>query len=122
MASFGVHTLFVTMPHYGPRGEIHMASSAAVCSICGKSVSLQDCKVDEHGKAMHATCYAAKISSARDGSLRPWRQIARELAAESDAKRILELSLELNEAIAAQGMQTDNHFSGHKKEINRTLR
>jgi hypothetical protein len=67
---------------------------------------------------VHATCYAAKISSARDGALRPWRQIARELAAESNTKRIVELSLELNQAIAAQGMQTDNEFTGHKKEFN----
>ena len=37
---------------------------------------------------------------------------------ESNAKRILKVSLELNEAIAAQGTLTDNDFSGHKKEIN----
>jgi len=75
-------------------------------------------QLDEHGKTLHETCYAAKISSARDGALRPWRQVARELAVESNAKRILKVSLELNEAIAAQGTLTDNDFSGHKKEIN----
>ena len=93
-----------------------MASLESVCSICGKSVSLKDCKVDEHGKAVHGTCYVAKVGSASDGALRSWRQIARELAAENNHKRVLELSLELNEAIAAQGMNIDDEVSGHKRK------
>jgi hypothetical protein len=84
-----------------------MASLAHVCSICGKPISLQDCKVDEHGKAVHGTCYADKINSTPDGVLRPWRQIARELALENNATRILELSSELTRALEAQGMNTD---------------
>jgi hypothetical protein len=92
-----------------------MASLAPVCSICGKPVSLQDCKVDEHGNAVHGTCYAAKLTSATDGALRPWRQIARELASEHDRNRVLELSLELGEAMAAQGMDIDAEVSGQKK-------
>jgi hypothetical protein len=42
--------------------------------------------------------------SSYDGSGRPWREIARELAREKNSKRVLELSHELSEAIAAQGM------------------
>ena len=116
LANLGVLTFSATMRHCG--GEINMASLASVCSICGNSVLLQDSKADEHGMAVHATCYAAKISSAGDGALRPWRQIARELAAESNNERIYELQLELNEAMAAQRMQGDNDFSGNRKEIN----
>ena len=41
--------------------------------------------------------------SQSDGKIRPWRQIARELATERDSQRILELSKELNEALMAQG-------------------
>jgi len=46
--------------------------------------------------------------------LRPWRQIARELAVENDTKRILELSLELRAAMAAQGMHPDDE--GHRPQ------
>src|SRR5215469_8746637 len=92
-----------------------MASLAHVCSICGKPVSLQDCKVDEYGKAVHGTCYVAKVGPPTDGALRPWRQIARELASEHNSMRILDLSLELTKAMAAQGMDIDNGINGHDK-------
>jgi hypothetical protein len=92
-----------------------MPSTVYVCSICGKPVSLEDCNVDEHGNAVHGTCYAAKLGSGTDGASRPWRQIARELALEHDRTRILELSDELSKAMAAQGMNTDADVSAHKK-------
>ena len=38
-------------------------------------------------------------------TLRPWRQIASELAVEHDSKRLLDLTTELNQAIEAQGME-----------------
>jgi hypothetical protein len=38
-----------------------------------------------------------------DGKIRPWRQIARELAEERDSQRILALPTELNNALLAQG-------------------
>ena len=91
-----------------------MATLAHVCSLCGNAVTLQDCKIDEYGEPVHASCYA-KIRSANNGALRPWRQIARELATEHNSKRILELSLELNKAMAAQGMNVDPEISGHEK-------
>jgi len=39
-----------------------------------------------------------------DGNFRPWREIAKELAAEQDDKRVRELAQELNCAIEAQGI------------------
>jgi hypothetical protein len=94
-----------------------MASLAHVCSICGQPVSLQGCKIDEHGNAVHETCYAAQLSSATDGALRPWRQIARELTSERNHMRILELSQELTKAMAAQGM--DAEINGREKGSDR---
>ena len=31
------------------------------CWICGQLVMLEDCKVDEHGMAVHEKCYVVKI-------------------------------------------------------------
>lgn len=31
------------------------------CLICGKEVSLRDCKTDEHGRAVHEECYAQQL-------------------------------------------------------------
>jgi hypothetical protein len=31
------------------------------CWICGNKVSLERCKIDEHGRAVHEQCYVAKI-------------------------------------------------------------
>jgi hypothetical protein len=43
--------------------------SQKVCWICGKSLALEDCKVDEHGLPVHDNCYVAKVSrSDRDDS------------------------------------------------------
>ena len=32
------------------------------CSICGKHVALEKCKIDEQGGAVHAACYFRKVS------------------------------------------------------------
>jgi hypothetical protein len=37
--------------------------AARCCWICGKPVSLENCKVDEHGLAVHEECYLAKVAS-----------------------------------------------------------
>lgn len=31
------------------------------CWICGSEISLEQCKIDEHGRAVHAECYMANI-------------------------------------------------------------
>lgn len=31
------------------------------CLICGREVSLKDCKTDEHGRAVHEDCYAQQL-------------------------------------------------------------
>jgi len=33
-----------------------------ICWICGNRVSLERCKIDEHGRAVHEDCYVAKIA------------------------------------------------------------
>ncbi len=32
------------------------------CWICDQPIRLEDCKIDEHGRAVHETCYVAKVS------------------------------------------------------------
>lgn len=43
---------------------------------------------------------------ARDGKIRPWREIAQELRAERDPQRIVELASELTAALDAQSSHT----------------
>jgi hypothetical protein len=31
------------------------------CWICGRTIFLEDCKVDEHGLPVHEQCYTTKI-------------------------------------------------------------
>jgi hypothetical protein len=33
-----------------------------VCWICGKALSLEECKVDEHGQAVHEECSVELLS------------------------------------------------------------
>jgi hypothetical protein len=33
-----------------------------ICWICGKTTSLESCKVDEHGLPVHEACQALKLS------------------------------------------------------------
>ena len=53
--------------------------------------------IGQHEKGIHMWV--------EDGQLRSWREIARELARETNAQKIVELSHKLNGAIAAQGMK-----------------
>ena len=39
------------------------STQAVVCGICGKTVGLEKCKVDEAGVAVHARCYFEKVSA-----------------------------------------------------------
>jgi hypothetical protein len=43
-------------------------NSQRLCWICGKSVALEDCRVDEHGLPVHEECYVVKIATSRDTS------------------------------------------------------
>ena len=56
-------------------------------------------------------CDAAQVRSRYDGVLRSWRQIAQELFVENDAKRRMELALELIEAL-----RTDSGSNAHQQE------
>lgn len=37
-----------------------MNTKPLACWICGKVIDLSDCKVDEHGLAVHEACYVAR--------------------------------------------------------------
>lgn len=32
-----------------------------LCWMCGYVVTLEDCKIDEHGMAVHENCYVARV-------------------------------------------------------------
>ena len=40
--------------------------SSPYCWICGKPVLLEDCKVDEKGRAVHESCYIAKVAQQKE--------------------------------------------------------
>ena len=39
-----------------------LQDSALRCWICGESCRLEDCKIDEHGRAVHEVCHVAKLT------------------------------------------------------------
>ena len=40
------------------------------CWICGNTVDLETCKVDEHGMAVHGDCYLLKVALASESMVR----------------------------------------------------
>lgn len=40
-------------------------SGPALCSICGIPVELENCKINETGKAVHGSCYFGRIARRR---------------------------------------------------------
>jgi hypothetical protein len=40
-----------------------------LCWLCGTRVSLEDCKIDEHGEAVQEKCYVSKLALSRRSSL-----------------------------------------------------
>ena len=36
------------------------------CWICDKPVPLEDCKIDEQGRAVHESCYLTKVASQKE--------------------------------------------------------
>ena len=53
--------------------------------------------------------------SLQDGELRPWREVAEELAHETDSAKIVELSDELDEALAAQDIGAESQRSDSRR-------
>jgi len=45
--------------------------SIKFCWICGRSVSLENGKTDEHGNIVHEACYAARLRLEHDGRTAP---------------------------------------------------
>ena len=50
-----------------------------MCWICGKSVDLKTCKIDEHGSAVHEQCHAAKVAL-KNGSHIPAKTMLKDTA------------------------------------------
>jgi hypothetical protein len=40
---------------------LHTTIKSTYCWICGRELSLEDCKTDEHGRAIHEECYVARM-------------------------------------------------------------
>jgi hypothetical protein len=40
---------------------VHPKISTHLCWICGNAVSLEECKIDEHGMPVHEECYIVLI-------------------------------------------------------------
>ena len=40
-----------------------------LCWLCGTRVSLEDCRIDEHGEAVQEKCYVSKLVLSRCSSL-----------------------------------------------------
>jgi hypothetical protein len=44
--------------------ELHAIASGLVsCVICGAPVQLEDCNIDEIGRAVHGKCYIGKLAA-----------------------------------------------------------
>jgi hypothetical protein len=67
------------------------------CALCGKRCPPETCKVTYQGEPVHNECIVAKLTGK---PLRPWHEIARELAKETNRNRVAELRKELNQALA----------------------
>jgi hypothetical protein len=48
--------------------ETKMGQDAAVCPVCGIAVGLENCKIDEGGRAVHEACYLASLEKRRSES------------------------------------------------------
>jgi hypothetical protein len=48
--------------------EMFSVRAAYCCWICGKPVTLENCKVDEHGFPVHGDCYVVRAAL---NSMRP---------------------------------------------------
>ncbi len=47
------------------REKMSSVSGESVCSICGKAVKLEQCKIDENGNPVHDHCYVKKVGAIR---------------------------------------------------------
>ena len=50
-----------------------------LCSICFKSISLEDCKVDEDGRPVHEKCYAERVLHTHPSAGKPSRRTGRDV-------------------------------------------
>ena len=43
--------------------DAQVSNSQRFCWMCGKTVSLEECKLDEEGLPVHENCYVAKVAT-----------------------------------------------------------
>lgn len=48
--------------------------STRFCWVCGRAISLDNCKLDEHGNAVHSECYDMRQKLKQAGSLNEIRK------------------------------------------------
>jgi hypothetical protein len=45
-------------------------ATSKTCWICGRAVSLEECKIDEYGQAVHERCCVARLARERKPELK----------------------------------------------------
>ncbi len=55
------------------------------CWICDKAITLEICTIDEHGKGVHAECYAAKLAL---GDANPSREKEQRTSVVEEIKKV----------------------------------
>ena len=59
------HTYFEQVPvavaKQVAQAEAQSSRRMVACAICGLRVELEECKIDEHGDAVHDKCYLASM-------------------------------------------------------------
>ncbi len=70
------------------------------CWICDKPITLENCKIDEYGKGVHAECYAAKVAHPNDKSEGEkggrWQELCALAATEQDPQKLFILMQEIH--------------------------
>ncbi len=70
------------------------------CWICNKAIPLENCKVDEYGKGVHAECYTAMLARPNGKSIGEKEKRSWELCAlatkEQDPNKLFALVAEIN--------------------------
>jgi len=73
------------------------------CWICDKDVTLENCKIDEYGKSVHAQCYVAKLAHPNGESISEKELRSRELRAlsktEQDPQKLSALVHKMNQLL-----------------------
>lgn len=94
--------------------KISPDTTALLCRICGKAISVELAKADSDGKPVHEECYTQKVrlqtasNAIQEGKTgteaRHWKVIAKEVTREQNPEKLSELIGELNQALDEQAI------------------